>query len=80
LHFNEFDIFPIEKIEKAKKNIENLATFLGEKPVCRYHQDLLNLYCENDRAALCVSCIYKVGEHKGHKIRSIESVEKTLDL
>lgn len=45
LNFNDYDIFPLENIEKAKKNIENLLTFLGAEPICRHHKDLLNLYC-----------------------------------
>lgn len=61
LNFNDYDIFPLEHIEKAKKNIENLLTYLGAEPICRHHKDLLNLYCENDKSVICVSCVYKVG-------------------
>jgi hypothetical protein len=74
LNFNEFDVFPLENIEKAKKNIQNLLTFLGDQPTCRYHRDLLNLYCDTDKTVICVSCVYKAGEHKSHKVKSIESV------
>lgn len=55
-------------------------TFLGDEPVCRYHKDLLNLYCEQDKAVICVSCVYKTAEHKSHKIKSLENVEKMLDM
>lgn len=45
LDFNEYDVFPLQNIEKAKKNIQELLGFLGDEPTCRYHKDLLNLYC-----------------------------------
>lgn len=80
LTFNEFDIFPIEMINNAKRNIEDLMKYLGHEPTCRYHKDLLNLYCDNDKSVICVSCVYKSPEHKTHKIKSIESVEKILNL
>jgi hypothetical protein len=70
LSFNEFDVFPVENIEKAKKNIQNLLGFLGEEPTCRYHKDLLNLYCENEKEVVCVSCVYK-DKHKNHKVKSL---------
>ena len=71
LNFNEYDVFPLEHIEKAKKNILNLLNYLGDSPTCRYHKDLLNLYCESDKEVICVSCVYKPGEHKNHKIKSL---------
>ena len=49
LNFNEYDVFPLQNIEKAKKNIQDLLNYLGEEPTCRYHKDLLNLYCESDK-------------------------------
>ena len=80
LNFNEYDVFPLQNIEKAKKNIQDLLQYLGDEPTCRHHKDLLNLYCENDKSVICVSCVYKVSDHKGHKIKSLEHVEKALDL
>ena len=80
LSFNEYDVFPLQNIEKAKKNIEDLLKYLGDEPTCRYHKDLLNLYCDSDKNVICVSCVYKAGEHKGHKIKPLEHVEKALEL
>jgi hypothetical protein len=80
LNFNEYDVFPLQNIERAKHNIHDLLTYLGDEPICRNHKDLLNLYCDSDKEVICVSCVYKAGEHKNHKIKSLESVEKMLDL
>lgn len=80
LNFNEFDAFSQERIVEARKNIERLCSFYKDEPICPKHQDLLNLYCENEREVICVSCVYKGSqEHKNHKVRPLETVEKTLE-
>ena len=80
LNFSEYDIFPVDKIDRAKKNIEDLLGYLGEQPICRHHRDLLNLYCDTEKEVVCVSCVYKGTGHKGHKVKALETVEKMLDL
>ena len=50
LNFNEYDAFPRERVEDARRNIEKIYRYLGNEPVCpRHPQHALSLYCEKDK-------------------------------
>lgn len=80
LYFNEFDAFPKDKIDEARRSIEKLYKFLKEEPVCPKHpRDVLRLYCEKEKELVCVMCINgRDQEHKGHIVKPIEQVEKII--
>ncbi|XP_056373767.1 E3 ubiquitin-protein ligase TRIM41-like [Hyla sarda] len=47
-----------------------------ENRKCSIHRRILEYYCTEDNACICVSC-YVIGEHNGHKIESLdEAFEK----
>ena len=43
--------------------------------ICPEHNKTIEGYCENDRLALCISCILS-GDHKNHEITSISKAAK----
>ncbi|KAM5152286.1 E3 ubiquitin-protein ligase TRIM39-like [Mantella aurantiaca] len=53
--------------------VEPISSFSGKK--CSIHKKLLEYYCSEDTACLCVSCCL-VGKHKGHEV---ELLEDTLE-
>ncbi|XP_069823661.1 E3 ubiquitin/ISG15 ligase TRIM25-like [Dendropsophus ebraccatus] len=46
-----------------------------EKRKCSVHKKILEYYCTEDAACICVSC-YMIGEHNGHKMESLDEVSK----
>ncbi|KAM5152849.1 E3 ubiquitin-protein ligase TRIM39-like [Mantella aurantiaca] len=49
--------------------VEPISSFSGKK--CSIHKKLLEYYCSEDTACLCVSCCL-VGKHKGHEVELLE--------
>ncbi|KAM5151720.1 uncharacterized protein ACMZJ9_009966 [Mantella aurantiaca] len=49
--------------------VEPTSSFSGKK--CSIHKKLLEYYCSEDTACLCVSCCL-VGKHKGHEVELLE--------
>ncbi|XP_069808290.1 E3 ubiquitin/ISG15 ligase TRIM25-like [Dendropsophus ebraccatus] len=46
-----------------------------EKRKCSVHKELIRYYCTEDAACICVSC-YRIGEHNGHKMESLDEASK----
>ncbi|XP_069823808.1 E3 ubiquitin/ISG15 ligase TRIM25-like [Dendropsophus ebraccatus] len=46
-----------------------------EKRKCSVHKKVLEYYCTEDAACICVSC-YLIGEHNGHDIKSLDEASK----
>ncbi|XP_069619326.1 E3 ubiquitin/ISG15 ligase TRIM25-like [Ranitomeya imitator] len=44
-----------------------------EKRKCSVHKKILEYYCTEDAACICVSCSL-IGKHKGHKMESLDEV------
>lgn len=35
---------------------------------CLQHNNILSLYCLNERRILCVNCLYGIHRHRSHKV------------
>ncbi|XP_073506262.1 E3 ubiquitin/ISG15 ligase TRIM25-like [Phyllobates terribilis] len=46
-----------------------------EKRKCSVHKKILEYYCTEDAACICVSCSL-IGEHNGHKMESLDEVSE----
>ncbi|KAM4012842.1 uncharacterized protein ACNLHF_004433 [Anomaloglossus baeobatrachus] len=46
-----------------------------EKRKCSVHKKILEYYCTEDAACICVSCSL-IGEHKGHKMESLDEASE----
>ncbi|XP_069823237.1 E3 ubiquitin/ISG15 ligase TRIM25-like [Dendropsophus ebraccatus] len=46
-----------------------------EKRKCSVHKKMLEYYCTEDAACICVSC-YMIGEHKGHTMESLDEASE----
>ncbi|XP_073505342.1 E3 ubiquitin/ISG15 ligase TRIM25-like [Phyllobates terribilis] len=46
-----------------------------ENKKCSEHRKILEYYCTEDAACICVSC-YLIGKHRGHKLQSLDEVSK----
>ncbi|XP_063785392.1 E3 ubiquitin/ISG15 ligase TRIM25-like [Pseudophryne corroboree] len=50
------------------------TTFLGKKK-CSIHKKVLEYYCTEDAACICVSCCL-IGEHGGHQVESLDEASE----
>lgn len=40
----------------------------GQGQRCLQHNNMLSLYCLNERRILCVNCLYGMHKHRSHKV------------
>lgn len=55
-----------------KSNLKDYETSLKEPIICKIHGKKLEAFCESDNNILCLNCV--LGEHKNHKVLSIDEV------
>ncbi|XP_068129288.1 uncharacterized protein [Hyperolius riggenbachi] len=62
--------------KKSKEHVLCDPTTSTEYRKCTIHQEVLQYYCTEDAACVCVSC-YVIGEHVGHKMVSLTKASES---
>lgn len=70
--------------EKFQREVEGpidtmTAVYMSKHPQrCLIHNNVITLYCTQDRRPLCVTCMYQNNEHKKHKVLPINRSSQEL--
>ncbi|XP_075439950.1 E3 ubiquitin/ISG15 ligase TRIM25-like [Ascaphus truei] len=66
----------LERHSKSEEHVLTVPTTSLKTRKCPVHKKLLECYCTEDAACICVSC-WVFGEHRGHQVESLnEASEK----
>jgi len=52
--------------------------FAKSAPRCLVHNNVITLYCLNERKPLCVTCMYQNNLHKKHKVIPLNRANQEL--
>lgn len=79
----ELDRILSDVVEKKNKLMDNLKIYemFGNKfehPRCLTHNNILGLYCMNEKIILCVNCLYGVHRHRSHRVVPLQNCMQNI--
>uniref|UniRef100_A0A452GJY1 Tripartite motif containing 39 n=1 Tax=Gopherus agassizii TaxID=38772 RepID=A0A452GJY1_9SAUR len=70
-------LWPNWQLGNIVRKIRQLELNPSKENLCETHQEKLNLFCEEDREAVCVAC-WRSPQHRSHKVLLMEEAGSTV--